>query len=592
MSRTASISAATLRLVATSLAYLIASGTAVGLTRFGGGAAFLWGANAVLLAALSSAPRAQWTRLAASCWLGGLVVSGVWGLGWAAAPVMSSINVAEPLIGALLIRRWGVHRSGLESARDLTMFVLALGIVGPAATGFLGAATISFVSHTDYFDNYEHWLIGHALGALAFTPVFMQVASGELAQWARRATLRRKGEATLLLALVTIVAIGVFAQSQLPLLFLPMLPLMLLTFRVGRIGAALGVVVITIAGTILTLDGLGPINLIHAQLGERLQFLQFYLAATVMVVLPVAADLAHRKKLFQRLRDSEARFRLLTENSTDIVLSLDVRGVIRYASPSIGLLGGYDAHRIVGTSSGDLIDPEDHDRVRAVHREALAHPDRTFTVEYRGIVKGGDRRWFETHTRAVTDEAGVVQGVVSAIRDTSERRRTEAALSLAAHTDPLTGLSNRRAFDHALAAQVGKPDAVARSCVALFDLDHFKRINDVFGHAVGDDVLRRFARTAEAQTRGGDMLARIGGEEFGLLLPGLSVDQAHIACERIRASIEAASAQGGGWPTPLTVSIGIAAIARDDTAASVTRRADEALYAAKHQGRNRASLAA
>ena len=580
------------RVAGTGVAYLIANGFAVALTRFGGGVAFLWVANAVLLAALTTSVPKRWPLLIGVCWVAAAAAAAFWGLGWQAAPFIATVNVAEPLIGAMLVVRWGVHRSGLDSARHLALFVLAAGIIAPASSGIAGAIVVCLASGTRFVHNYGNWCIGHALGALTFTPIFAQVASGEVRRWLVKATTREIGEAALLLALVAATSAAVFAQSRLPRLFLPMLPLMLITFRVGRLGSSMAVVVIAAVGAALTLSGSGPINLVATGVGQRLQFLQFYLAVTVMTVLPVAADLARRHRLFERLRDSEARFRLMTENSTDIVLNLDVNGVIRYASPSIALLGGYDPALLVGRPSIELVDPEHRERVRAVHVQALGNPLATFSVEYRGVVPGEEEHWFETRTRAVIDESGHVQGVVSAVRDTSMRRRNEVELAQAAHTDPLTGICNRRAFDRDLGRRLAKLADGQPGCVAVFDLDHFKRINDTFGHAIGDEVLRAFARTAEAHVRGGDMFARIGGEEFGLIFAALSVDQAQIVCERIRVAVAAARVRAGDWPVAVTVSIGIGTFIVGDDVDSVMRRADRALYRSKEHGRNRTSLAA
>ena len=153
-------------------------------------------------------------------------------------------------------------------------------------------------------------------------------------------------------------------------------------------------------------------------------------------------------------------------------------------------------------------------------------------------------------------------------------------------------MSNRRAFNHELAQQLGQADGTNGGCVAIFDLDHFKRINDTFGHAIGDDVLCAFARVAEGQIRNGDSVARIGGEEFGFIFPKLPGEHAHAVCERIREAVAAISVKAGDLPVRVTVSIGIAQFREYDDQVSAMSRADEALYAAKRQGRNQSSLAA
>jgi diguanylate cyclase (GGDEF)-like protein len=144
-------------------------------------------------------------------------------------------------------------------------------------------------------------------------------------------------------------------------------------------------------------------------------------------------------------------------------------------------------------------------------------------------------------------------------------------------------------LEHALARTRRGGDSLAVLCI---DLDHFKHVNDTFGHAVGDKVLQAFARSAEAQVRGGDMLARIGGEEFGLIFSNITPEQAQMVCERIRTVVAATQIKAGDWPVAYTVSIGIGAFCSGDDPAEVMRRSDKALYWSKQQGRNRSSLAA
>lgn len=159
-----------------------------------------------------------------------------------------------------------------------------------------------------------------------------------------------------------------------------------------------------------------------------------------------------------------------------------------------------------------------------------------------------------------------------------ELERQNADLVEMARIDPLTGLHNRRAFALALeeAAQAG-----GRYAVAICDIDHFKTINDVHGHAEGDRVLRAVADALREQHAARGRVARLGGEEFILLFPGASADDAALQCEFLRQAI--ASLPLG---LPLTVSIGVAEGRADDAPDAVTARADAALYAAKRGGRD------
>ena len=167
----------------------------------------------------------------------------------------------------------------------------------------------------------------------------------------------------------------------------------------------------------------------------------------------------------------------------------------------------------------------------------------------------------------------------------------ESRLRKQATQDPLTGLNNRSHFD-ALAAQ-----ALARSlaegtpvAVLLCDVDHFKRINDQHGHAVGDEVLVAMARVLAGSLRNEDVLARWGGEEFLALMPGCPLDQAAATAERIRAAIEAAPLDVGQGPVALTMSFGVAQVHGAEDLQAAIARADRALYRSKHAGRNRVSM--
>jgi diguanylate cyclase (GGDEF)-like protein len=162
------------------------------------------------------------------------------------------------------------------------------------------------------------------------------------------------------------------------------------------------------------------------------------------------------------------------------------------------------------------------------------------------------------------------------------KSRAEADVRLQAMTDELTGLSNRRALDLAIAQalQAGRPFAVA-----MVDVDHFKRINDDFGHSAGDAVLAEFANRLRAAVGPQDLPFRYGGEEFSVLLPELDLTGAMVVAEHVRQQVARPASPDGLHP--VTASLGIAAWEPGDTADTLLRRADQGLYQAKSLGRNR-----
>ncbi len=166
--------------------------------------------------------------------------------------------------------------------------------------------------------------------------------------------------------------------------------------------------------------------------------------------------------------------------------------------------------------------------------------------------------------------------------------RQLADLALASRRDPLTGLPNRRAFDEDLAREAARASRAGASlAVVMLDVDRFKAVNDCHGHAAGDAVLRAVAARAAGAVRAGDLLARVGGEEFAILLPGADLARAAEAAERIRAILAADPVEAGGTALAVTASLGCAALSPGEAPEALVARADARLYAAKEAGRNR-----
>ena len=156
-----------------------------------------------------------------------------------------------------------------------------------------------------------------------------------------------------------------------------------------------------------------------------------------------------------------------------------------------------------------------------------------------------------------------------------------------ANRDALTGLANRKVFEEALQQHIGEcRRRQSRLSLILVDVDHFKQINDRHGHLTGDDVLRGLARVLSGAVRQTDLVARFGGDEFACILPFTTLQNATRVAERIRTSVAAGTLLSDGSQLQITLSTGVAEFSRDDDAQTVLKRADTALYASKHAGRN------
>lgn len=178
----------------------------------------------------------------------------------------------------------------------------------------------------------------------------------------------------------------------------------------------------------------------------------------------------------------------------------------------------------------------------------------------------------------------------------AERDRALAELAALSVTDPLTGLANRRGFDARCGALIAAARRQRSPCALLaFDIDHFKQINDGWGHPAGDAVLRETARALAEGIRPTDALGRLGGEEFGALLAGVDPRQAAVMAERLRQAVRDTARHPGGGERVVTLSVGVAAIPPAGDPAAALRQAvaaaDAALYAAKRNGRDRVEMA-
>lgn len=570
--------------------YFLSAVAAVELTRFDGGVAFLWGSTAILIAALLRTPIHQWNEPLIACGIASVLVTGFFGLGWAAAVPFVAINLGEAVVAAWLFRRFADPREPMHSLGWFFRFVAVVGILAPLLAAVTAAGILGWMGK-DGAASLIHVFTGHSLGNLTFTPLALLV-TGRKAQRDTWSAIRRKWPDVIgVMSLVLLVSTLVFTQSSMPLLFLPVLAIILAAFRTGREGAAIAMVILAVVGGVATIAGQGAIQLIGPSLGARLQFFQFYLAATVLTVLPVSADLQKRRRVLRKLRLSEERFRLFAEHSTDILMHMNADGRIRYVSPSIRQLGGHSPDALKGMNGRDFIAPEHVELAREAHQRVLTARGEVVSFRYRGLLASGETRWFETHSRAVLEEDGRIEGVLSVSRDISEQKAREEGLTAAALTDSLTGLPNRRAFRGlADSRQLGEAP-LARDCVALLDIDHFKRVNDGYGHGVGDEVLRGFAEVARRTLRQKDVVARLGGEEFAILFPDTSQDQAMQICERLREEMAASELTPSEPSLRITISGGVAPLGTgglDDA----LRVADEALYRAKQGGRDRLALAA
>lgn len=321
--------------------------------------------------------------------------------------------------------------------------------------------------------------------------------------------------------------------------------------------------------------------------------------------LVIVRDVERRVAAEQSLKASEARYRLLADNSTDMVFQLDRSLACQYASPACREILGYTPDEMLGGAWLATAHPEDAPEVAQALEDLVSGRADRQSIVNRMRRKDGRWIWVEAQLRAPRDpDSHAPIGVIGALRDVSARKTIEDDLAEATQRlqalvsqDSLTGLANRRAFDDALDREFLRARRNdCRIALVMIDVDRFKAFNDSYGHPRGDECLRLIARAiSRSVRRPGDVAARYGGEEFCLILPGADEAGAAALAARIqRAVLQLKIEHSASELGLVTISAGAAACAPagcDLTCDSLVREADRALYLAKKGGRNAVVLA-
>ena len=299
-------------------------------------------------------------------------------------------------------------------------------------------------------------------------------------------------------------------------------------------------------------------------------------------------DITERKLAEIAVRKLEQSYRELIEYAPIGIFTSTFQGKFISANTKLAEIYGYKSVADLIDSIHDIgvqlyVDQSDREKVLTAAERGLAN-----RLEIQRRRKDGSFIWVALSMRVVRDDSGNIICYEGFTRDITERKQMEKELQDFATLDFLTGLNNRR---HSL--ELGKLifDASKRYgsdlTVAIFDIDSFKAVNDTHGHGAGDMVLKMLGKTALESFRSADILGRIGGEEFAVIMPQTRYPEALNAMDRFRRGVESILLEYEGTPLSITISCGVALLAStDSTLESLLKKADEALYRAKNNGKN------
>jgi diguanylate cyclase (GGDEF)-like protein len=567
----------------------------------------LWLPSGLAVVVLANNPRSGWPRYLAALFVAdqftsfllAVPLANAIGFGIAQlAAVVICVSIGRRVLGHHRIPRTIWHLSGL--------FMAAL--VASAISTLIAAP----FRMQDGLEQQVWWFLTMTLGMLVGTPI-VDYARQMFAGAKLRTEANKRGSLLDILVIFFAFFFGsgaILAANQPALIPLLFCSIVFVVLRSGQRGAAFAVFAFAAAATAGVRSGLVPQETFGFSPFIAGLLLQGYMLLMLAMSLPLASTLYARKSLEAGLRERneemKAHLTILSLTKTLAGIGrwqLDCRTGEQKWSEHMLTLNGLPASLAPDPGNIRELLPDGGEELfsqLAKYRDSRI----PYSFEYNVVTPDGSKRVLKMNAYNEFEEGHRVAIFAVAMDVTEERERerlldrerSEAIRRAAearrlANTDALTGLANRRCALSRLdillrrSRQHGTP-----LTIVLFDIDHFKAINDSYGHAIGDEVLVRMAKLSQRLVRTDDMVGRLGGEEFVWLLPEVGAAEGANLAERLRDAIHGQSGEGG--LPPVTISVGLASRRGEESAEELLARADGALYAAKNGGRNQVREAA
>ncbi|MBS3766537.1 MAG: diguanylate cyclase [Candidatus Cloacimonetes bacterium] len=303
----------------------------------------------------------------------------------------------------------------------------------------------------------------------------------------------------------------------------------------------------------------------------------------ILITIQLIRYYLQEKVVKDKLKQNEEKYRYIFENLQGLYYRTDLKGKIELISPSVKQIAGYEPDELIGKSVLTLYEKE-LDMIK--FRRHLMEKTQVWNYELRLIKKNGALAYVSVNAHLVYDQKGNPTHVEGIIHDITESKKARERFKHEAMHDHLTGILNRRAIIEELEKEIARAKRLEQNvAVGLFDIDHFKKVNDKYGHDIGDEVLIKLVKMVKNNLRPYDHLGRYGGEEFVAILPGCTSQKAKEIFERNRSFVAKNNIKTSKVNISITISIGITSLQAD--ASEMIRLADTAMYKAKEQGRNK-----
>jgi diguanylate cyclase (GGDEF)-like protein/PAS domain S-box-containing protein len=520
---------------------------------------------------------------------------------------MAVITALDVSVAGYILSRGVSCFEDLKRSENLMRLARAV-VVAPVVAGLINGFFLARHLHESLPRAYALSILCDSLGIAIVLPAVLLLRNKE--NW-ERARLRKARKAIVPGAVFVAVVAGVFWQTSNPFLFMVFPPMVVMVLITGLEGAVFISVALAAIACYATAHGHGPLWLSRSHTPEhQVLVLQMYLWMSVATALPIGSLLDERRRAEKRADEASFFYRTLLQNADDMIILSSLDGSRRYVSTACERLTGWTADEFMALDRLSSFHPDDRHTASEI-LELMSNGKHEHVFRYRIAQKAGGWRWVEAISRIYRDETtGEVNGYVGTVRDISHIKKTEdewleerttldhdkREMARLARTDALTALSNRLLFDEQLHEQVASLfQSSSKLAVMMIDIDYFKKYNDTYGHQAGDECLRHVAAAlGSCVMRDKDVVARWGGEEFAVLLPGSDLTGAEMMARRMLESIRSLKIPHAGSPIGfVTVSIGAAELRGpvECEDAELIGVADSALYKSKHSGRNRFTAA-
>lgn len=567
-----------------SFLYIVTACISMKYTVFSDGHATIWPADALMLAAIFSKNIKNIREITTITFLSNAFSQYACGSHSIYIFFYAFISSLQVFLSNKAYIRYVGNGTLFSDYKSIVKFNLNSGIVFPFICAVLGTTFNAIDTGTPSLNDFAGWFFALSLGNITFTRPLTYILDGTFIGSLKNLTKIKPLHALAIVSsvLATIaVSFYVFYQSKYPFLFVPSSLIIANSLISGEIFGSVTVMVIAIIATIAAFSSLGPMMLLQIGALGRQAVLQTYLIFAVFTERTISVLFMRNKNLVQSVSTREQMLALVMVNSTDSIVNINHAGLCLWSGGASLDLLGYSNQDIVGKNLNDVLSIENKnpdfienffnsstEKLETVLAKPIFDPSRALNLSFR---------------KFITD--GIVSGAIITVNDITEESEKLAVAVEKSEKDPLTRLLNRYGFNEKIKSVL--ETQAENICISYLDIDHFKQINDTYGHEAGDRILTELARLMQATVPPPNIISRFGGDEFVIAIIANPTDAENSLNTLIETISTTVFSLTDTVKAHITISCGYSFYKKGKPLDILIQEADSALYNAKQSGRNR-----